>query len=239
MKQRPILFSGPMVRAILEGRKTQTRRVGKIQMEVSGLGVEYIGHATKGRVAQATYDAFPGRGTVRWAICECPYGVPGERLWVRESWAPRKGWGELRAPINMRFAATHDRSEVERWRPSIHMPRWASRLTLEIVSVRVERVQEISEADAKAEGPLYAIDQEQTLLSPHLTEERNTGCYACAGEPNGIAELCHDALRGKGRPFACWFAALWDSINAARGFGWEKNPWVWVIEFKRVEGAPS
>lgn len=194
MKERPILFSGPMVRAILEGRKTQTRRVGKIQCaEWTGLGVEFSKHATKGLEAVATHLAYPGRGTARHGICACPYGVPGKRLWVKETFATTQGEAIYREdPI-------FDSMDVFdwKWTPSIFMPRWASRITLEVEAVRVERLHQISEADASAEGVQHSCDRSDV-----------------------------DAYR-----------ALWNEINGPKA--WDANPWVWVIQFRRLrqEGA--
>ncbi len=143
MNERPILFNAPMVRALLAGTKTQTRRIGKTQCaEWTELAVEYSLHAKKGKVAVATHLAYPN-GSARHGICECPYGIPGDRLWVREAWglhaygddtdwlkggctamdlddhviAYRADWGPLQDGCH--------------WRPSIHMPRAASRITLE------------------------------------------------------------------------------------------------------------
>jgi len=190
-RERPIIFSAPMVRAILAGQKTQTRRVIKPQPDV------------------------PNPGT-NWTIAmssNCPYGHPGARLWVRETCRAVElipGWGGvnyLAGGGDIKIENTE--SAVAQWWklygyrggcgmtvPPIHMPRWASRISLEITGVRVERVQDISEADALAEG----VDRTNTSLPGYATER---------------------------------FRRLWDSINAARGFGWEVNPWVWVIEFRR------
>lgn len=133
MKERPILFSASMVRAILEGRKTQTRRVVKripLEWLESGLHPDFV--------------AFPENGL-------SPYGQPGDRLWVRESWAYHPDFPESTHRAIYR-ADPGVENDVPRWRPSIHMPRWASRINLEVTGVRVERLQEISESDAKAEG---------------------------------------------------------------------------------------
>lgn len=194
VRERPILFSGPMVRAILEGRKTQTRRVAK---DVPG---------TAGSVKQLDI---------------CPYGVPGDRLWVREMW-----W-EVPVPTSLQiregadtwpeFAYDADETEITReqnramgWRlrPSIFMPRWASRITLGVQEVRVQRVQEISEDDAKAEG----CESEQ-IFDP--------------SNPRYIR-----SYRARER-----FWELWDSINLRRGYSWAINPWVWCVTFKRLEIA--
>lgn len=227
MRERPILFSGPMVRAILEGRKSQTRRVVKPQPVPS---TEY------GRI-------HPADGSVEWCardgrvneITRGPYGVPGDRLAVRETWRfwgwTEDGipWVEYRADGKKRLleratipfewgdrladiwadlstagnCPADDNGEGFRacdkgWRSPIRMPRWASRITLELTDVRVERVMEISSEDAKAEG--LSVEDPRT-----------------------------SAVTGIGR-----FARLWDQINAKRGYGWDANPWVWVIEFRRI-----
>jgi hypothetical protein len=132
VKERPILFSGPMVRAILEGRKTQTRRVIKPQPEIGGAYWRTPGGAI-GRDVKPKY---------------CPYGRPGDLLWVRETWAINIG----AEPGESIYAYRADRERPGDWKPSIHMPRKASRLLLRITDVRVQRVQEISDAEAIAEG---------------------------------------------------------------------------------------
>ncbi len=156
-----MLFQGAMVRALLrtDNPKTQTRRIGSCQLATATeLGVKYMGHATKGETAVATYRAFPGKGTARWGLCECPYGIPGQRLWVKETFSifGMEAKPEQERPVFYR--ADDDSREGFmtppdlKWKPSIFMPRWASRITLEITAIRAERVQDISEADAKAEG---------------------------------------------------------------------------------------
>jgi hypothetical protein len=201
-KERPILFSATMVRALLEGIKTQTRRVAKL---TAG------GHVKL--------------GSRRWhpndqaASLACPYGQPGELLWVRESWCPANVEGKAH------YRATSDFEKMLKWRPSIHMPRWACRLVLEVVSVRVERLHEISEADAKAEGVKMHVDTEGCppgkgrpmfpVLSPYGSKDRMTVDHIYRWE----------------------YASLWDDINKARGLGWATNPRVWVVEFKRLEVA--
>jgi hypothetical protein len=277
-----------MVRAIIEGRKTQTRRVVNPQPPSwandpqSPVGTFHTLHGNhpKGKCgfSQCACINEEEGGPSMWTV-KCPYGQPGDRLWVRETFYAfgrwdwrfdeKKGrdawhfvdltdttlWGYRfdRPSSEGVIGKKRDVSLLPYWwkRPAIFMPRAASRIMLEVVSVRVERLQEISEEDAKAEGALYALDGEQTMLSPHLTDERNQGCVACRGDARGIAALCHLLMRGKGRPHACWFASLWDSIhpemipildedgkkvgmqlNPSR---WDANPSVWVVEFKRVE----
>ena len=158
MKERPILFSGPMVRAILEGRKTQTRRVLKVAPSYT-------------LSTQATFTMQPNGNVLleRWPRQEremnnfgrgaqypCPYGVTGDRLWVRETFHWSENYEPIyRACIDLGLASVVDHFRVkheERWVPSIHMPRWASRILLEVTEVRVQRLQEMSEDDALAEG---------------------------------------------------------------------------------------
>jgi hypothetical protein len=197
MKERPILFSSEMVRAILDGRKTQTRLVVKPQPETSFPFAKCIkwGEMESDRGIWGV----PGWGT---SVRRCPYGQPGDCLWVRETWCPTMDGAEVAY-----YKATIDQQIVKgpKWKPSIHMPRWASRIALEVTGVRVERVQDISEGDAIAEG-----------IEPHFA---------------AIAEMSHDAISPESE-----FALLWDSINAKRGYSWDSNPWVWVVEFKVLNG---
>ena len=221
MTDRPILFSGPMVRAVLSGRKTQTRRVVKPQFFVQVADVrlnasgEWCGHAN-------------GEPGIRRGWRRCPYGAPGERLWCRETWRPVmeswRGYVEYAAGgenlnvtsdrleslrrLALRFPGARKDRHSEAWRPSIHMPRWASRLTLEVLGVRVGRLQAITEEDARAEGiPRNDIGR---FLPPYP----NT-----AGWMHAL-----DAFPG-------W----WDAITGRRpGCSWEANPWVWVVSFRRL-----
>jgi hypothetical protein len=153
VRERPVLFSGEMVRAILDGRKTQTRRlVTAKSWDPTDMVLRRVVHHGDPRLGMQAYF-----GDEHWGI-GCPFGVPGNRLWVRETWAAMVDSSTLRAkrkPLptdSRRFRADGEMDPGFTWRPSIHMPRWASRLTLEITSVRVERLQEISEHDATAEG---------------------------------------------------------------------------------------
>lgn len=232
VRERPILFSAPMVRAILDGTKTQTRR------PVKGLALEWLAP----NMLTPEFVALPGNGL-------CPYGAPGDRLWVREAWSAQYSypleyrgdhlaWHHQTPPawrLGTNAIRTHycaDRSAYDvcdygeqgidlvripmhdnntpRWVPSIHMPRWASRITLEVTDVRVERLQEISEADAQAEGVERHFDEGVWYYGPF---ERGTASAV-------------DAYR-----------ILWDAINAKRGHGWVTNPWVWVVSFRRVVDA--
>lgn len=188
MKERPIIFSGEMVRAILAGEKTQTRRMIKPQPDPMWLP----------RTAKPSVS---------------PYGQRGDRLWVREAWAQIEDKRIFyRSDYGNQAAATFVNCEQVNWRPSIHMPRWASRITLEIVNVRVERLQDISARDAKAEG---------------------------AGGDRGMTtadkQLLYDAHVLEISPLILIFRRVWESIHSAGS--WTANPWVWVIEFKSIENS--
>ena len=220
MKERPILFSGPMVRALLDGRKAQTRR---LLTEVQKLhGYDFV-HILSGETARvltikeppgAAYAGFRHQDADQESsplYFKCPYGQPGDRLWVREKHArygAKETWcsphyfadSETLPSINER----HDAGLLRTY-PSIHMPRWASRITLEITRVRVERLRDISEEDARAEGARPSIVGDDL-----------------------------DHLK-----FRAGFQTLWDSINGkprkdSPDISWEANPWVWVVEFKLV-----
>jgi hypothetical protein len=210
MKERPILFSAPMVRAILDGRKTQTRRVMKPQPQPFEEGP--LVHAKK---HPAPYiDAYNGGPVWVWWTSDdrqgpgnfkCPFGVPGDRLWVRETFAMPEDVGE--GPDgSVYYRATDpgwdDNDSGVKWRSPLFMPRDASRITLEITGVRVQRVQEINTYDALCEG-----------MEP-------TPWIDTPGVPSGKSE-CDQ------------FQDLWVEING--GKSWDKNEWVWVIEFKRLE----
>ena len=205
MKERPIIFSGEMVQAILDGRKTQTRRVMKLQPLDTPLPMN------DGSGWVFLTEIYPNHGKVG----RCRYGIPGDRLWVRETCnisdtkdaVMYLGNGGKLGPT----APADSENWCRTWKtcPSIHMPRWASRITLEIVNVRVEMVKEISEKDAEAEGVCA------TVVATTRTDD------------NGDSVEILTAIAP--------FSELWDSINAKRGYGWDANPWVWVIEFKKVD----
>jgi hypothetical protein len=204
-RERPILFSAPMVRAILDGRKTQTRRVAKPRFDDRKPCEHWKGENHDGDATMYRHCSHGSEGL------GCPYGQPGDRLWVRETWFS----SNPKTPSRVRYAAD-DLIRLEdglfaravcnppKWRPSLFMPRWASRITLEIVAVRVERLQDISEKDALAEGC-----------------EREFKADGSTVWGAGLVEAVEN------------YKTLWDSINAKRGVGWDINPWVWVIEFKR------
>lgn len=188
MKERPILFSAPMVRAILEGRKTQTRRIVK---NVYRNNCVTIKKPTKKRCGIEKH--------VLDASDLCPYGQRGDRLWVRETFAYTGIDGKV-----IFYRATDSGSL--NWRPSIHMPRRASRITLKITDVRVERLQDISGQDCAAEGVQFrGIDDGPSI-------ERGVGMWK--------------------ETKAC-YRQLWESINGVGS--WDMNPWVWVISFEKVK----
>jgi len=220
-KERPILFSAPMVQAILDGRKAMTRRIckcentikaaesfcdvlhdgkGAIRLSENKIGprpIGYICHTNEGPDIDDCIKMFS------------PYGVPGDRLWVRETWAAFDDQAIKDRDKSRVFYRADDGVNYPtdgKWKPSIFMPRWASRILLEVTEVRIERLQDISEADAKAEGaPVADIVSGRALLD----QRSNQGCYRWG------------------------FRLLWDSINGPGA--WDSNPWVWVISFRRIE----
>ena len=234
IKERPILFSAPMVRAILEDRKTVTRRVVK--------GFQIPTEDTAIPVGDRQRWSAIGQKDPRYGFCvfgsteaecakeleeyaPCPYGRPGDRLWVRETFMDLRGTGVEHRPTPdsplQRYAyaaecppgSGSDEARKDfglKWKPSIHMPRAACRIMLEITVVRVERLQDISEEQARAEGVRLMRDGSGTWVS----------------------------REGPGKLVTPWptakeaFGDLWNSINGPRA--WEANPWVWVVEFKRV-----
>jgi hypothetical protein len=207
MKERPILFSAPMVRALLDGSKTQTRRVVKTQPD------EYA--VMLGDQCLLVHDSSPGMHNSE--LISCPYGQPGDRLWVRETFAMYPYAGNDGAAGEVYRANGNVTDEMLRalgrkWTPSIHMPRWASRIDLEITGVRVERLQDCSEADAKAEG-----------AEP----------YDVAGLTAAELALLDAPLMDPVTPYKNGYALLWESLNGPGS--WDANPWVWVIEFRRVK----
>ena len=233
MKERPILFNGEGVRAILDGRKAQTRRVIKPQPALwDFLDIMFLPRWT------LYGETWKSEGTMREeAPLLCPYGILGDRLWIRETWSTDVDIdsyareGEL-IPVHYRAdplpegyedeAHFLDVTGAEHWSPSIHMPRWACRVVLEVTGVRVERVQEIMVDDVAAEGTPGMIGgryQCTRCNSNGWSYNYPDGCPYCDG--TGLNHKEH-------------YQRLWDSIYVKRGYGWDMNPWVWGIEFKMV-----
>jgi hypothetical protein len=205
-KERPIIFNGDMVRAILDGRKTQTRRPCRDQTPCKYAFEKDMPTWPDGELYTGWTKDIAGLAIK--IPTKSPYGEAGDRLWVRETWGLKTG-SQNDHSSRVSYRAGGDKLvywqdgdripekygyslEPDKWRPSIHMPRWASRITLEVVDIRVERIQEIDGADCYREGKR---------------------------EPNPVEK----------------FHGSWDSIYAAKGTGWDANPWVWVVEFKRLE----
>lgn len=215
MKERPILFSAQMVLAILAGAKTQTRRVMKPQPRRVDGGVPY---------GDAPAWAHAEQGSM---MMRCPYGKRGDKLWVRETHAftdladgtPVVAYAADKSQIAIGRAAPDsadylihdfkfaDEVHVDRWKPSIHTPRWASRITLEITGVRAERLQEISEVNAIAEG---------------------CGIHKPFSDHWQHRDVAKEEYR-----------CLWETLHPKIGETWGHNPWVWVVEFKRLEGGAA
>lgn len=233
MKYRPIIMSAESVRAIQDDRKTQTRRVVKRLLG--------IGNVTEFKSSVAFDYSWSFRDKrMLWndlrhddLLSRCPYGVVGDRLAVKETWRPvMEAWRsyvEYRADsgvmdvagrelftdlkrVALRFPGARKSVNSEAWHSSLHMPRWASRLTLEITDVRVERLQGITVEDIRAEGAITEewdewredADSVGLPMCSHIENERDV------------------------------FEQIWDSINTKRGYPWESNPWVWALTFKRV-----
>lgn len=225
MKERPILFSAPMVRAILDGSKTQTRRVMKKQPRSGTDRVILLERPIRSMKEAPVLRAwFQEEGANTSTELTCPYGQPGDRLYVREAWRTTgdDGRADYLAPSALQphpvwydadGAAPADQC-AGKTRVSIHMPRWASRILLDIVSVRVERLQDISEDDANAEG----VELERCCLVS--TDPCGAHLGGCCGQPKTLEPI--DAYR-----------KLWNDINGSDA--WGANPWVWVVEFKRVQ----
>ncbi|HHQ5760433.1 TPA: hypothetical protein ACSRHF_000910 [Klebsiella variicola subsp. variicola] len=232
MTERGMIFNAEMVRAILAGRKTQTRRIMNVQPESNQFGLLHITSSTKrsdiGKYHWAESNATGNH--VRSKLFSCPFGAVGDRIWVRETFqGPLFDYDLMDSyckdptPFEKPAFCVYKADGVPApefydaddelhccWRPSIHMPRWASRILLEITDVRVERLNAISEEDARAEGII------------------DGGCLNCGEpEPCGCANQEPDATDA--------FAYLWQSIYGQEN--WNANPWVWVIEFKRIEGG--
>ena len=205
MKERPIIMSGESVRAILAGTKTQTRRVILPPFErLWGHGIATGGSGLRTdtyHVHVRSWEQADDRYTY------CRFGGPGDRLWVRETWACGSG-------VSPRVEYAADGPLSQRRRSPIHMPRWASRITLEVTDVRVQRLQEISEDDAKAEGVDGYVGGEGTVSRGALNVEPG---------------YWHPHFFRQG------FSEAWDALNGKR-FPWSSNPWVFVVDFRRLLG---
>jgi hypothetical protein len=240
MKERPILFQGAMVRALLAGTKTQTRREVKWRDVSPGLNLGFTGLQAVNQDARGWVLTSMGGSCwqERCAPTPCPYGQPGGRLWVRETWAHGiHAMAALRDEDGPFVYAATDSIQGrlgDRWRPSIHMPRYVSRITLEITAVRVERLQAISETDATAEG--VTADKPHTWWQGYREHNGDLMHQQVTGDtpPDWMVEP-HRMKRMKHleRSARDWYQALWNSINGAGS--WEANPWVWVVEFRRVQ----
>lgn len=252
--EKPILFSAPMVQAILRGAKSQTRRVVAASdhpalhhwtYKNSVDGFMGIPQAVTPAVAQQYVTTFP-----LWR--RCPYGAPGHNLWVRETWMPdfpqNAEWPDVefygcgmrdfhlvpekyKNPAHCIYRATWDGSELVGWKPSIHMHRWASRITLPITKIRIERLHDISAADAIAEGiePMLCGGEIVGWLD-YMHQGPGTGYFAHTKRVGHPPETDEDAPRQS-------YFSLWRAINGEASFN--ANPWVWVVEFQPPEGKTN
>ncbi|WP_424753723.1 hypothetical protein [Klebsiella pneumoniae] len=234
MKERGMIFNSEMVRAILDGRKTQTRRIMKEQPVLNGNFYEVFGSAwSKG---MTSIPAVPGHSL----STRCPFGAVGDRIWVRETFCPvddtqygGEKWVDYRA--TPRYEASHpagwdsapNDAEALKWRPSIHMPRWASRILLEITDVRVERLNAISEEDAQREG-VHTEVWDQTVVARNYAARDEFFQFWSEDMPHYVE---------MNQLYRSSFRSLWESIYGEES--WKANGWVWVISFKLVEGGAA
>jgi len=198
-KEHPIIFGTESVKAILEGRKTQTRRVIKPQPINADYWTFHQDTPFNGAFYPNTDNALP-------KLLKCPYGQVGDRLWVKETWWEDSG--DIYFKVDCPTMPTNMHFEKGKWKSALFMPRKFSRINLEITGLRVERLQEITGEDAITEGFL-------TYFGTKSYDEYKMGT------------LMHSPISQ--------FTQYWDSLNAKRGYGWETNPWVWVIEFKILQ----
>jgi hypothetical protein len=214
VKEKPIIFSAEMVRAILDGRKTQTRRIMVLQPTIK----PSLRNDEKYRIIAS----WPGESELDGFECHCPYGRAGDRLWVRETWQMKglvwgkpANWAKAAAKSAFHYRATDNgewKSYWGGWRSPIHMPRWASRITLEITGVKVERLNEISRADAETEGTWAAVSLDRSIQD----------MAASVGLSEGRRQV----------ELVDYFREIWERINGKGS--WAANPWVWAITFKRI-----
>ena len=205
MKERPIIYNTENVRAILDGRKTQTRRTKGLKEVNKDLNSWLVSS-----LALLGNYKFLNTSHCEVKYIKCPYGRAGDRLWARETWAVDSLWDNAKPSLvsdlaSVWYPSTASLMNIPMWvgkmRPSIFMPKWASRITLEITEVRVERLQEISQIDAIKEG----------IQIP-------------------VAEC---EYREDGSQYIEFFSQLWDSINGKK-HPWESNPWVWMLSFRKI-----
>lgn len=232
-RERPMLMSGPMVRATLrdESPKTVTRRVVRPQppKENGMVNAAYCGDPNLWLPTGSFTDGFHSRKY------KCPYGVPGDVLWVRETWA----YGDsesgsysavYRNQPDIIFRATDWNEHDGAWTPSIFMPRAACRIFLRVTDVRVEQVQEIrgNNASAMAEGATERASERGRYWSMDWSRVGTKSKWSMHG---GDTLTVSDV--GLSAPW-CAFVNYWDQLNAKRGFSWKSNPWVWVVAYERI-----
>ncbi|MBC5117331.1 ASCH domain-containing protein [Klebsiella quasipneumoniae] len=228
MKERGMIFNAEMVRAILDGRKTQTRRPVKFPVHDKNLGCELAGNELAGELSAGNY-------------LNSAFGKPGDRIWVREAFrvhsratdvatlvykaSERNSWTEQthRVPV----AVCNKPATPEKWTPSLHMPRWASRILLEITGVRVERLNAISEEDAQREG-VHTEVWDQTVVARNYAARDEFFQFWSEDMPHYVE---------MNQLYRSSFRSLWESIYGEES--WKANGWVWVISFKRVEGGAA
>ena len=265
MKERPILMSTEPVKAILDGRKTQTRRTAGLE-EINKNPDLWVK-----REAGQVVDSWLFWHRDNQAECiylKCPYGQVGDRLYVRETFQTTREQDCVLYKADYSTSDLHaEQCDFGNWRPSIHMPRWASRILLEITELRVERLQDITEEDAKAEGANpYLVDKLSGGTKYRMLKTYHHDCYplvdhADEGEivtfqcPNlGFARLTHTQWKDRQDPvfripstdvfdyvgavepdYKNGFRILWNSINAKRGYSWASNPFCWVLSFRKLD----
>ncbi len=237
MKERPILMSAPMVQALLAGSKTQTRRVVKPQprYDADWDGGSYYITLHKDRRALGLIASCKDPRNASLLLETCPYGQPGDVLYVREAWRKLPD-----GSTTYRASYTDQEAAAAKWKPGIHLPKSESRLWLKIVSVRVERLQDISEADAVAEGIEHVCDWPtgehdgtsavtRALYRNYLSTEKSTAAdpYDIVATLAGVAEIAAQAWARAS------YRSLWESINGPGS--WDENPWVWRVEFRLAE----
>lgn len=245
MKERPILFNCEMVKAILEGRKTQTRRVMRRQpdaVERFKQGKETTDTEAKYAILRCYKNPKGFKKCNSGWFADATYKTPfsefnvGDRLWVRETFCyawneddhicDKDGnpvWDAKDAHI---YYAASETNVDGKWKPSIHMPRWASRILLEITNIRVERLNDISEVDAIAEGVEPIIIQDNIPVDGGWTRADLHLWKGYKNKERAFRETAKDS-----------FTSLWQEINGTDS--WTVNPWVWVVEFKIIQGGAA